>query len=53
MQEGRQIESTTIGITVPAELIESFGACCWQRKLVDHDGRFHDPKRLVNFFCVT
>lgn len=53
IQEGRQIESTTIGITVPNELIESFGTCCRERKLIDDEGRFHDPKRLVNFFCVT
>jgi hypothetical protein len=52
MEEGRRVESATIGVTVPNELIESFGDCCRKQKLLDENGRFNDAKKLVRFFCV-
>lgn len=47
--EGRQIESTTIGILIPSELIESFGACCRGFGLVDEKGYFTDCLKLAFF----
>lgn len=38
-------------IEIPDELLESFGASCRKAELVDKDGNFHDPYRLVEFFC--
>jgi hypothetical protein len=38
-------------IEIPEELLESFGASCIKAKLVDENGCFHDPYRLVEFFC--
>lgn len=38
-------------IEIPDELVESFGTSCKKAKLVDEDGYFHDPYRLVEFFC--
>ncbi len=35
----------------PPSLIEAFGEACRQSRLIDEDGRFHDPHRLVEFFC--
>lgn len=35
----------------PSSLIEAFGEACRQSGLIDEDGRFHDPHRLVEFFC--
>ena len=52
MEEGRRVESATIGVTVPSQLIESFGDCCRKHNLVDNSGRFNDAKKLVRFFCV-
>ena len=38
-------------IDVPDELLESFGECCKQAELIDQSGKFHDPYKLVQFFC--
>jgi len=38
-------------IEIPDELLESFGECCRKAKLVDDQGYFHDPYKLVTFFC--
>lgn len=38
-------------IEIPDELLESFGESCKRAKLVDDNGYFHDPYRLVEFFC--
>lgn len=38
-------------IEIPDELLESFGASCKKAKLVDINGHFDDPYRLVEFFC--
>jgi hypothetical protein len=38
-------------IEVPDALLESFGESCKKAQLVDEDGCFHDPYRLVEFFC--
>jgi hypothetical protein len=38
-------------IEIPDELLEAFGECCWKSELVDERGCFHDPHKLVSFFC--
>ncbi|MBM3124847.1 MAG: hypothetical protein FJZ87_07190 [Chloroflexi bacterium] len=38
-------------IEIPDELLESFGDSCKAANLIDDDGNFHDPYRLVEFFC--
>jgi len=38
---------------VPDELIDSFGAECRTRGLLDADGRFNDPLKLIDLFCNT
>jgi|ERR1017187_4490197 hypothetical protein len=50
-KQGLNAENRTIGVPPPAELVESFGACCREYGLVDASGRFNDAKRLVSFFC--
>lgn len=44
-------DSLSIKIVVPDELIESFGKCCKEHGLIGEDGRFNNPKKLVEFFC--
>jgi hypothetical protein len=38
-------------IEIPDELLEAFGECCRKAKLIDKQGYFHDPYKLVSFFC--
>jgi hypothetical protein len=38
-------------IDVPDKLLESFGRSCKRAGLVDDSGKFHDPRKLVRFFC--
>lgn len=38
-------------IEVPDKLLMSFGSFCRQAGLLGDDGRFHDPRKLVSFFC--
>jgi len=38
-------------IEIPDELLKVFGDYCTRAKLIDEKGFFHDPYRLVNFFC--
>lgn len=38
-------------IEIPEAVLESFGAACRQEGLLDEDGVFHDPHKLVRFFC--
>lgn len=38
-------------VEVPEPLLESFGACCRRAQLVNEEGKFNDPRRLVQFFC--
>lgn len=49
MDEGRRVESATIGVAVPKELIESFGVCCRETGLVDEKGYFTDCLKLAFF----
>lgn len=43
-------EKDEIGVEIPQELIDSFGQCCREKELLDEQGYFHDPLRLVSFF---
>lgn len=36
---------------LPAELLEEFGAACRKASLLDENGNFDDPYKLVKFFC--
>ena len=36
---------------IPEELIESFGEHCRREGLLDEEGKFNDPLKLVDFFC--
>jgi hypothetical protein len=38
-------------IEIPERLLKSFGHCCQQAGLIDEAGNFHDPYKLVTFFC--
>lgn len=38
-------------IEIPALLIETFGKFCQESGLINEDGRFNDPRKLVQFFC--
>ena len=38
-------------ISVPEELIESFGDCCRQAGLIDENGCFNDPYKLARLCC--
>lgn len=50
-EQGLNKENRTVGIAPPPELLESFGEECRKHGLVDAQGRFHDPRKLVRFFC--
>jgi len=38
-------------IEVPQRLLDAFGEACARARLIDQDGKFHDPYTLVRFFC--
>lgn len=38
---------------IPDELIDSFGEECRARRLLDDEGKFSDPLRLIDVFCNT
>ncbi|KAF0250296.1 MAG: hypothetical protein FD167_297, partial [bacterium] len=42
----------SIEIEIPEDLINSFGECCKKADLLDGNGNFNDPYKLVNFFCT-
>lgn len=44
-------EQSEIDIDLPNELIESFGRYCKENDLIDDNGIFNDPIKLVNLFC--
>ena len=45
------IAESEISVEIPLTLIESFGQECRKAGLVDDLGHFHDPYKLVTFFC--
>ena len=49
--EGYSPELLSSQIEVPSQLLETFGDHCRKAKLIDNDGYFKDPYRLVEFFC--
>jgi hypothetical protein len=38
-------------MVIPDELVEAFGAECSRLHLLDQDGAFNDPVRLIDVFC--
>jgi hypothetical protein len=43
-------DKLSIHLEIPEELIESFGEECRRKELVDENGYFNDPYKLVHFF---
>ena len=39
-------------VTVPDLLIETFGKCCKKSGLINEEGLFDNPVKLVKFFCT-
>lgn len=44
-------KQVSFSLDIPHVLIESFGEECKKKELVDSDGFFTDPEKLVEFFC--
>ena len=40
-------------VSLPEELLESFGRNCEEYHLLDSEGRFNDVEKLVQLFCGT
>lgn len=38
-------------LRVPDKLLDFFGDCCMEAQLVDDEGNFNDPYKLIRFFC--
>jgi len=49
--EGYKPDELLAKVEAPPLVLESFGAACKAEGLIDEAGRFHDPHRLVQFFC--
>jgi hypothetical protein len=43
-------EQDSMGVDVPSALLESFGMWCKNRGLIDSNGCFNNPEKLVEFF---
>lgn len=41
----------SVQLEVPESLVESFGEACRRGGLIDQNGKFNDPYKLVSFFC--
>ena len=41
----------TLDLPIPDALVDSFGDCCNKAELLDSEGRFNDPYKLVSLFC--
>lgn len=48
MSQGKQ---SSLNVKPPKELIDSFGAICLTYGLLDDEGIFNDPYKLVDLFC--
>ncbi len=46
-----QATSLPAQMSVPDELLDSFGEACAEAGLIDQSGIFNDPHKLVAFFC--
>lgn len=44
-------DENKFAVNVPNDLIYSFGDECKKYHLIDNEGNFNDPYRLVDFFC--
>ena len=52
VETGRQAQPQLVTL-IPDALIDSFGEECRTRFLLDAEGRFNDPLRLIDVFCNT
>jgi len=50
MEDGRGLKVVNDAV-IPDQLIDAFGDECRQNKLLDDNGNFNDPLRLVDLFC--
>lgn len=51
LKEEKTERRKTAELFIPNELIESFGICCRKFELLDEEGYFNDPDRLLDLFC--
>ena len=51
LMEANSPDKLSNQIDVPVKLLESFGKSCRRAGLLDDAGNFHDPYKLVSFFC--
>jgi hypothetical protein len=50
METGKQGQQQLVTL-VPDELIDSFGDECRTRDLLDEEGKFNNPLKLIDVFC--
>ena len=51
LMEADEADPLSHPLDPPPSLIEAFGEACRQSRLIDEDGRVHDPHRLAEFCC--
>lgn len=51
LKEQKKEQRITPELFIPKELIESFGISCQKFELLDDEGYFNDPDRLLDLFC--
>lgn len=52
VQTGETVESLPTQLTVPERVLHYFGQECEMAHLIDAQGNFDDPFKLVRFFCA-
>jgi hypothetical protein len=53
LMEGKQVGVPPPATIIPSELIEAFGEECRGHGLLDKQGRFNNPLKLIDVFCDT
>jgi hypothetical protein len=51
VEEPPNEEELATQVEVPEETLETFRAACLEAELVNEEGYFHDPMRLITFLC--
>lgn len=51
LMQDYQVEDLFSQLAVPDELLMAFGKACFEAQLINEQGIFNDPYRLVQFFC--
>ncbi len=47
----QETETLSTQIEIPDEVLDAFGSACFDAGLLDSDGNFDDPYKVVKFFC--